>query len=1722
MSASEEIPLSRSGPGFLGQSFRKLGRFAWRVLVGALLLIVTAGVLLQIAPVSTFVARAFLRLANPWPGTTSAIGAAGGTWFSSLKLTDVIVAGSSDSLTISIDTLWISYDLTALTGGTLHLHDVYLSRPIVRTRFLQNGTAVFLQPFAPDTADRDTSAGLRIRTDHLHLVNGELLLMSLPDTALHQVELLDVRLRADSILIAGGIAAVIDTASLRMTPDGRPEDEIQLDAAGALSGAALSVRSLSLVSARSRVRAIGEIPLPFSLAHSLPGMKLRVSASPISYHDLHLLLPGFGPEGEAHLEVVTTGQSDSSTNNLKAELPGGGILTAEAKVVARPGDTLAVEITGASTRFSPPSLSGLPDSSESINTSFLLSATGTSARDAHGTLDLEVFPSFIGETEPLTGTIHATIDRGDVRASLRAGARSVLLAAEAALTPFEPTPSYELTGSITVPRSEKFETPMERLGGLTTHFTVAGRGIVTDKVHARATLKGTWSGNPHFRSLLIEVDLFRDTVHATGHLLTESGSLFSKAEAILGETPIYRIHIPSFQSISLAAFGEGLPHSSLTGSLRAEVSGSSLADMSGKLSLALGSSHIGNIAVDSGQTEIVIDRGRFRFSGTGETNAGSIALQGLLNPSNDSPMFALEGMDFQGVDLGMILGREELSSDLSGSIQIRATARTMVDVSRFMEGTLPDETGVVRASGTLRLNDSRFRRQTIRSAIIATTLLDGDLQSSVQMQTSAGDLRGDIQVHPFAKTPDVSVRALQVDHLDIGAVIGEDSLRTDVTGSLSGTFKGDSLEGGTGDLSVTFDNSLFNAILPTRGSLQAVMEGGRFTLSSTASFIDGDAALQGGGRFTRGGLEGKLSLDVAFNEGDLQDSAAVDSVPGLSMSGSLEGSWGALQQTDLRGTLRGGGERRRLSVDTLLCDFSIRGRVLDVDTLRILTNVASVTAGGALSLFDSTATAPSDFTLLASVTSLEPLDGIFGVDPSLLHSATLSLRASGPPDMTDVHCVTNLNMVSLGDLNLASLQGSVDTRWGPSAVLRSIDGSAQMGGLRYGPLVVASAFGSVHSSHNTYDIAGRIELERGSTFSVTGSVRDDSDSLTVLIDSLIVGNQTDTWRLRRQATIIYGQRLAVRDFMLHSGSGDIVVNGVIDRNGDQDFTISGDSLNAGNIGELLGRPGLEGLLFTDFHIGGPPDNPRAVGDLSVTLSSAGADLGRLSAHLDWGSRSLNIDGEIRQPAGGKLDASARLPVGLSFRDEDEHSDAPDSSGTGPLEIKITADKLDLGLFNPILASQTLSSLAGMLTADIRAAGSLASVDVNGGASIVDGQIGIPPLGAVFSGIQIRSIASGKDLHIEEARVTAGEGTLQMSGMISLSNPKKPALDIKMSLDRFVPVQTPDMKVSASGDILVTGEAATPHVSGELAINDSYFVLPDAAKDDSVESVVLTAEDYAMLQRNFGYTRLAATVEKGRSAIEPVLDMTVNIQKNTWVRKRRNPTLAIELTGGVQIERRPERPLRISGTLRCPPGRSYVGQFGRQFELTEGEIILKGPIEETELHIYSEYRVPSKGGSGLSEVVIRMKAETVLGRFVFSLTSDPAMDESEILSYLATGQSRTGALANTGDQGGLAGAMALEQLVGVAGGLAEGSMPLDVFQIRQDGARGITVVAGNYVSPKTYLGIRQPILLNQGTEDSYYDTRTQYELEYEARPWLFLNLQGGSSRTMLFLKARMAY
>jgi len=91
------------------------------------------------------------------------------------------------------------------------------------------------------------------------------------------------------------------------------------------------------------------------------------------------------------------------------------------------------------------------------------------------------------------------------------------------------------------------------------------------------------------------------------------------------------------------------------------------------------------------------------------------------------------------------------------------------------------------------------------------------------------------------------------------------------------------------------------------------------------------------------------------------------------------------------------------------------------------------------------------------------------------------------------------------------------------------------------------------------------------------------------------------------------------------------------------------------------------------------------------------------------------------------------------------------------------------------------------------------------------------------------------------------------------------------------------------------------------------------------------------------------------------------------------------------------------------------------------------------------------------------------------------------------------------------------------GAAARSVGLDVVEIRREGLRQATLVAGKYVSPRLYVGFAQPVSLQEGSSRSTGSgTGSEIEIELEALRWLIVNIEGSGSDLRLFLRGRYAY
>jgi translocation and assembly module TamB len=257
-------------------------------------------------------------------------------------------------------------------------------------------------------------------------------------------------------------------------------------------------------------------------------------------------------------------------------------------------------------------------------------------------------------------------------------------------------------------------------------------------------------------------------------------------------------------------------------------------------------------------------------------------------------------------------------------------------------------------------------------------------------------------------------------------------------------------------------------------------------------------------------------------------------------------------------------------------------------------------------------------------------------------------------------------------------------------------------------------------------------------------------------------------------------------------------------------------------------------------------------------------------------------------------------------------------------------------------------------------------------------------------------------------------------------------------------------------------------------------------------------------------------------------LAVELGRDSWLRKDVSPEMAIAFTGDIDVELRPGEEPDLQGSVEPIAGRGFVEQFGRRFDVREGTVTFDGPPSAVRLDLSAEYAIPSHDNPDASEATIVLDIDGTRDSLSLSLSSEPPMENADIVSYIATGRPASGSLSvGEGDgDGGLvdAGAgLAVGQIVGAIEGAAAQGIGLDVMEIRREGLRQATVVAGKYVSPRVYIGYARPVTLQEGDGSALEDEgESEVEVELEALRWLLINIEGSGSALRFFLRGRYAY
>jgi translocation and assembly module TamB len=290
-------------------------------------------------------------------------------------------------------------------------------------------------------------------------------------------------------------------------------------------------------------------------------------------------------------------------------------------------------------------------------------------------------------------------------------------------------------------------------------------------------------------------------------------------------------------------------------------------------------------------------------------------------------------------------------------------------------------------------------------------------------------------------------------------------------------------------------------------------------------------------------------------------------------------------------------------------------------------------------------------------------------------------------------------------------------------------------------------------------------------------------------------------------------------------------------------------------------------------------------------------------------------------------------------------------------------------------------------------------------------------------------------------------------------------------------------------------------------------------------VQLTDRDLRLIEERFGYRIQAEDTTLFDFFTALAMDISVEMERDTWLRQTSNPEMAIQFSGRLNLDKDAgELDPRIEGTIEVIPERSYVDQFGRRFNITNGTLTFNGTIENVVMDLQAEYLVPARNNDE-GQVTITLSLEGRLEQPELTLGSDPQMTYTDIVSYIATGQPAGGSFQLGGYDALLTqgAGLAISQLTTILESRASEELGLDVVEIQQTNLGITELAAGKYVSPRLYVGVSQPISFGvSNTGQPTGTSATQVTLEYEFVDWLLLRLQGGNSSLQFNLFWEYAY
>jgi translocation and assembly module TamB len=1685
------------------------------VLVGSVAALVA---LLQLPPVATVVVRKLLALAPLNPGNRLEVGGVSGNFLRGLTLEDVRLHQDGRELAY-IRRLTVGYHLPRLRPPVSRLDELAIDGGRIATR--RRGESWDLLDVLRKSADTTGGGGFGIARLSVRDVSVSAELA--PDSVAHaRVQ----QFLAHDLAVGDATVVQIDALELGIQPP-KASRWLGLAARGGVTANEIRLDPLRAHSESSDVTGRLVVPRSFRDARLVDRLDVRLAARPLDFADLAGLAPWVPASGLLRFEARAEGEGDLVTAHLAASLDRGQ-LTLDGGTRLSDGKPTSYKMHGVISRLDPSRLATSAPAGE-LNARVDADIAGP-LRSASGNARVQVDGSKLGAVTVHSLDLGAVLDSGTADLTLRGALDTGSIRVTGRARPFDSIPTYRLSGTaLRLPGTAAVARAFTGQDGdpaLAVAFQLSGEGSSADSATARGRVDLTAVRDTGRRVAVghAALRLANGRLDLRPELLAGGGTITAVGLVTLGDTLGYEVREGRIDRVDLGKLSGDTTAAPLTGRFTLAGRGTAPAEARMTAGLHFDELRYGERRVERVDVTARLDRGRLRVEGDGALQGGRLVLEALGRPFDTTASYVLHRAALEGVDLGTLLGQPALAGPVS--------------LSMTGEARLRGESRSVLARVTM--DPSRLGRVDVSGG--ANVRLAGEqLAYDASLQTSGGalSLAGDGSIATGASV--YRVREGRLTAIDLGTLLGRSDLKTDLNTTFTADVAGSSPDSLRATVALVLQPSHVNQAELTGGALDARVNGRNVAAKLRAEGPDAalDATLDATPVATRNAGSGATPSGAPFTDRTALKAGGTLRVEHLARwtgrrdaDGRVESRFALDLVTDSVGLRSVGGSVDAMGgvggvrVPALRITMRPFDGQLQLDTVLVRSNVAVMDGGGRLQLRPGPD--PGTLKLRASLGDLAPVAALMGTDTMGFDSARVNLAVTGPAWRWRVDGGADAHGLAFGG-NLANRMTLSAAATLDSTRLRAASGNLQVRDAAFGQLSVreltaAGGYDSTVALDLNLNIADSVKV----VTRVRGTVSAARDTVRAELQRLTLAEGGRDWALERPARLVFGPRVEIDNLALRAGARSITMNGVLDRHGSSDLTLAITALDL----EALRASGLVpigGRVDGSLHLTGPAAAPRLQGKMGLAILSKGnRAIGSLGADLDWTDAGLRIAAAAKPTRGGPLTVEGTLPYRLTLTPKDTSAAVgSESTAADTVSLAVRADSFDLALFQPLLPPEAATGLHGLLKTDARIGGTIRAAKATGSLALTGAALELPTIDVKYERGELAGQLEGDALRIDRLRVFTGKKQeLSASGAVKLRPLSEPGLDLKATLEHFRLVNSDQLQTAASGQIQLGGTVLKPAVSGTLRLDRTTFFVGTEAAHAKVEEVDLTPEELRSLARDFGPAVLTRGKETPGLMDRVKLDLAIQMPRRVWIRKSSTPKTDIELMGRLRVAQEPGKEMQFFGRVEPIPNRGTIELNGRQFRLTDGDINLAGPVDSTKLDVNASYQVPTQGGAEDEGVLISVHARGRLDSLGLEFTSDPSMSQDDILSYIVTGRptSDNPLFEGQGTGGGNAGKeMAVGALASAISNTAGQGLGFDVFQIRQEPTRGLTLTAGRYLSSRLFLDLQLPLgSQSQNQQTTGTNLGPGFELEYTLRRWLRANLRGGSLSPGLLFRARRAY